>query len=45
MGPNRGKIIQHIQHIQLLSRKKHFLGKGIQHDLTYSTFQQKETLF
>ena len=43
-GPNRGKIIQHIQHIQHFSRKKHFFRQGIQHDLTYSIFQQKEAL-
>ena len=46
----RGKIIQHIQHIQHFRRKKHtffffFFEKCIQHDLTYSTFQQKEAFF
>ena len=43
-GPDRGKITQHVQHIQHFSRKKHFFGKGIQHDLTYSTCQQKDAL-
>ena len=41
-GTTRGKIIPHIQHF---SRKKHFFREGIQHDLTYSTFQQKEAHF
>ena len=44
-GPNRGKLIQHIHIFNISAERSTFLGKGIQHDLTYSTFQQKEAHF